>query len=347
MVDGIQPYLRFIYVKYMGGVDLADQYLMSHSHEHRPQTFFWRRVFDQKFAQATSNAYLLFAKWAEDLLAECKIEIRELTMAMEAGPSVVAARAAAKGAAGAAMTAAPVVGATAPTMRTGTGGGLEDPGAPTARTGVVGPGVGVVGPGAPTAGTAATATGIRTGAGVEGPGTSTTGIGSAAGTLGGEGRTSVPVPAPLSLEELAEYRTLLEKVSAMERVMWDQRLANELMSRCQVGHAEQGGRRVQHPVMVATYHNNAAQSARVCWGDRCRARKNRRFDGGDRSKTRGLCWCDICSFGKGKEGAVYLCKTCNEGKDSRGRRTDAGHRAAAARVADVGVKKARAIKWAI
>ena len=65
MVDGIQPYLRFIYVKYMGGVDLADQYLMSHSHEHRPQTFFWRRVFDQKFAQATSNAYLLFAKWAE------------------------------------------------------------------------------------------------------------------------------------------------------------------------------------------------------------------------------------------------------------------------------------------
>ena len=115
MVDGIQPYLRFIYVKYMGGVDLADQYLMSHSHEHRPQTFFWRRVFDQKFAQATSNAYLLFAKWAEDLLAECKIEIRERTTAMEARPSVVAARAAAKGAAGAAMTAAPVVGATAPT----------------------------------------------------------------------------------------------------------------------------------------------------------------------------------------------------------------------------------------
>ena len=46
MVDGIQPYLRFIYVKYMGGVDLADQYLMSHFHQHRPQTYFWRRVFD-------------------------------------------------------------------------------------------------------------------------------------------------------------------------------------------------------------------------------------------------------------------------------------------------------------
>ena len=343
MINGIQPNLR--------GVDLADQHPMSHSHQHRPQTFFWRRVFDHKFAQAVSNAYLLFAKWAEDLLAECKIEIRELTTAMEAGPSVVAARAAANGAAGAAMAAAPVVGATAPTMRTGTGAGVEDPGAPTTRTWVVGPGVGlgagVAEPRAPTAGTAAAATGKRTGAKDKGPGTSTTGIGLAASTLGGEGRTSAPVTAPLSLEELAEYRTLLEKVSAMERVMWDQRLANELMSRCQVGHAEQGGRRVQHPVMVATYHNNAAQSARVCWGDRCRARKNRRFDGGDRSKTRGLCWCDICSFGKGKEGAVYLCKTCNEGKDSRGRRTDAGHRAAAARVADVGVKKARAIKWAI
>ena len=61
MVDGIQPYLRFIYVKYMGGVDLADQYLMSHFHQHRPQTYFWRRVFDQKFAQATSNAYLLLS----------------------------------------------------------------------------------------------------------------------------------------------------------------------------------------------------------------------------------------------------------------------------------------------
>ena len=90
---------------------------MSHSHEHRPQTFFWRRVFDQKFAQATSNTptFSLRSGRREDLLAECKIEIRERTTAMEARPSVVAARAAAKGAAGAAMTAAPVVGATAPT----------------------------------------------------------------------------------------------------------------------------------------------------------------------------------------------------------------------------------------
>ena len=78
MVDGIQPSLRFIYVKYMGGVDLADQYLMSHFHQHRPQTYFWRRVFDQKFAQATSNAYLLFVKWATDLLDECKLEIKPL-----------------------------------------------------------------------------------------------------------------------------------------------------------------------------------------------------------------------------------------------------------------------------
>lgn len=203
IVDGLQPYLRYIYVKYMGGVDLADQYLMSHAHQHRPQTFFWRRVFDQTFAQATSNAYLLFVKWAGDLLEECKLEIQELTTAVEAGPAAVAARTVAKRAA---MTAASAVVATAPDMRTG-------------------PEVG--GPGAPPAGTRA-----------------------AEGTLGEGGGTATAVPAPLSLEELAEYLTLLRKVSAMERVRWDQRLADELMSRCQVGHAEQGGRRVERPVMV-------------------------------------------------------------------------------------------------
>ena len=26
------------------------------------RTYFWRHIFDQKFAQATSNAYLLFVK---------------------------------------------------------------------------------------------------------------------------------------------------------------------------------------------------------------------------------------------------------------------------------------------
>ena len=106
MVDGIQPSLRFIYVKYMGGVDLADQYLMSHFHQHRPQTYFLRRVFDQKFAQATSNAYLLFVKWATDVLDECKLEIKELATAMEAGPAAVAARAEAKAAERASVAAA-------------------------------------------------------------------------------------------------------------------------------------------------------------------------------------------------------------------------------------------------
>ena len=90
MVDGIQPYLRFIYVKYMGGVDLADQYLMSHFHQHRPQTYFWRRVFDQKFAQATSNAYLLFVKWATDLLDECKLEIKGLISSLHSSSKSVA-----------------------------------------------------------------------------------------------------------------------------------------------------------------------------------------------------------------------------------------------------------------
>ncbi|CAM9572927.1 unnamed protein product, partial [Laminaria digitata] len=67
----------------------------------------------------------------------------------------------------------------------------------------------------------------------------------------------------------------------------------------------------------------------------------------DRSKTFGLCWCNICSLGKGKKGAVYLCKACNEGKDSKGVRTVLGHIAAAARMQDPAVKKARATKWAI
>ena len=75
--------------------------------------------------------------------------------------------------------------------------------------------------------------------------------------------------------------------------------------------------------------------------------KKIRYYGGNRTKTSGLCWCGICSFGEGKEGAVYLWKTCIEGKDSSGRRTDAGHKAAATRVADPQVKKARVIKWAI
>ena len=56
----------------MGGVDVADQRLSVHAHDHKPTTFFWRRVFDQKFYQSVSNAYLLFSVWGEELQEECK-----------------------------------------------------------------------------------------------------------------------------------------------------------------------------------------------------------------------------------------------------------------------------------
>ena len=143
------------------------------------------------------------------------------------------------------------------------------------------------------------------------------------------------------MEELKEFDALLVKIHSMERVQWNTRLADELMARCQLGHAEQGGRRIQRPVTVVTYHNTAAKSERACWGDRCRMPKKPRFGGRVRSKTFGLCWCDICSLGKGKAGALYLRKTCNAGKDSNGKWTDGGHRAAAMRAPDPSVKKPR------
>ncbi|CAB1097497.1 unnamed protein product [Ectocarpus sp. CCAP 1310/34] len=59
-VSSSQPLARKEHVKNMGGVDVADQWLGAHAHTHRPMTFFWRRVFDQKFSQAVSNAWFLF-----------------------------------------------------------------------------------------------------------------------------------------------------------------------------------------------------------------------------------------------------------------------------------------------
>ena len=171
----------------------------------------------------------------EDLLVECKLEIQEFSIAVEAGTAAGAARTAAKAAERVAVpapAAAAAVGATAPGMET----------------------VAVV-----------------EGAGVGAP---TAGAGAAGGALGEGGRTTTPAPAPLSLVELAEYLTLLGNIRATERVQRDQqRLADKLVSRCQVGHAEQGGRRIQRPIMVATCNSKAATSARVCWGDRCRTRE--------------------------------------------------------------------------
>lgn len=66
-----QPLARLEYVLYMGGVDVADQRLGAHQHDHKPRTYFWRRVFDQKVAQAISNAYLLYRAWAQGLVTDC------------------------------------------------------------------------------------------------------------------------------------------------------------------------------------------------------------------------------------------------------------------------------------
>ena len=63
----------------MGGVGVADQQLGAHAHVHKPITYFWRRVFDQKFSQAISNAYLLFVEWAEMLLRQCTAALESAT----------------------------------------------------------------------------------------------------------------------------------------------------------------------------------------------------------------------------------------------------------------------------
>ena len=58
-IVSVAPAARYNYVMKMLGVDVADQRRGVHSHVHKPVTYFWRRVFDQKLAQAISNAYLL------------------------------------------------------------------------------------------------------------------------------------------------------------------------------------------------------------------------------------------------------------------------------------------------
>ena len=195
------------YVKNMGGVDVSDQRLGSHAHKHRPRTYFWRRVFDQKFAQATSNAYLVFVKWVEMLLRQCEEALEERGEQLGLG-----------GAAG--------------------GGGNSD----------------------------------------------------------------------LSDEELQEFQGLLTKVLKMERVKWDQKLAKHLISQCNVGNAAMGGRRKRKA--DSTWSGNASKNSRVCNGGQCKQRANQ--EAGSKSRTLGVCWCNICTRKQGKTRALTLCKTCNK-----------------------------------
>ena len=126
----------------IGGVDVADQRLNAHAHVHKPTTYFWRRVFDQTFSQAVSNAYLLFVAWAELLLRQCTAALESAT---------------------------------------------ED------------------------------------------------------GAQEGE-RGEVVNGCVFTAPELKEFEALLKKALKMERVQWDKRLANHLMSLSAVGHIDKGAR---------------------------------------------------------------------------------------------------------
>ena len=68
----------------------------------------------------------------------------------------------------------------------------------------------------------------------------------------------------LSVEELTEMCTLLEKMLAMERIVWDRRLSTHLMSLCQLGNLKSGASRTT-PV-VASCDSKGARSAPVCLG---------------------------------------------------------------------------------
>lgn len=196
----------------MGGVDVADQRLGAHAHKHRPMTFFWRRVFDQEFAQAVSNGWLLFYEWAGVLVTQC-------TAALEAATQ---------------------------------DGGMGDAGE---------------------------------------------------AEEGGVAADS----CDLTVTELREFQTLLKKAMKMERVDWDRRLANHLMSLCNAGHTENGARRATKP--SESYVVNGACSSRVCHGGGCKTPPGSPYAG---TRTRGACWCDICTNRLGKDRALILCTKCHK-----------------------------------
>lgn len=73
-----QPICRFDYNKYMGGVDLADQFIGYYLTMHKAKNYFWRRVFEQKLMQACTNAWLLFTWWLKDMVDKVEAEIKIL-----------------------------------------------------------------------------------------------------------------------------------------------------------------------------------------------------------------------------------------------------------------------------
>ena len=123
----------------------------------------------------------------------------------------------------------------------------------------------------------------------------------------------------LNTDEVSEMITLLGKMIAMERTVWNRRLSTHLMSLCQVGNINSGARRTT-PVVVASYNSVGAVSPRVCLGGHCKPRTDK--SNYKSARTTGVCWCNVCSNDQGKARALHLCKQCKG--------IDAAHVAAAA-----------------
>lgn len=152
------------------------------------------------------------------------------------------------------------------------------------------------------------------------------------GAAAGGGEVTDESESDLSREELEEFSKLLKKCLAMERVTWDQRLSTHLMALCNVGHVDAGGRRTAE--VVQSYNSKGAKSARLCTGGLCfKPQQSRvRYSA---ARTKGVCWCNVCSGKKGRSRALHLCKTCHG--------VPTAHIAAAA-AADG--KKYNAVQWA-
>ena len=76
---------------------------------------------------------------------------------------------------------------------------------------------------------------------------------------GGDGEETNAPSARSTMEDFEEFNIFLAKVRAMGRVARDQRLADGLMFRRHIGHAEQVGRRLERSVTNVAYCNRAAK----------------------------------------------------------------------------------------
>ncbi|CAN0150909.1 unnamed protein product [Scytosiphon promiscuus] len=123
-----------------------------------------------------------------------------------------------------------------------------------------------------------------------------------AGDAGQEGEVGgAAAGCELSLPELEEFQVLLRKALKLERVQWDRRLANHLMSLCQEGHVQMGARRKARVDIT----RRTAQKVRGC-AKGVRAPPIR-YSG---CRTRAVYWCNVCTNFGGKARAAPLCRPC-------------------------------------